>query len=176
MLALLRRDCLKFTTKCSSGEGTVEWLICFWRELLSWESGIRLIIISSTFAAQCKMSSKDKFVTSDNPTKKCPNRSSPSSVCRRRPEIAATRHDVAIRQGETSRKDDSVADRVMRSSVCLRTVLAIFFNRTSFVWGCRSWCVNSWFRIVYGVTAARSQLSILKARSSHSYWRKEICF
>ena len=168
MLELLDMFCLKFATKCSSGDGTEEEIGCLGMRL-SCKLGMRSNMISSTLAAKWRISSNERFVTNDRPTKKCPSKSSPSSVCRRRPEIDATRHDVAMRQGETSRKDDSVDDTVMRSRLCLLTVLAIFFNRMSFVWGCNNWWVNNWFKIVYGVTAPRSHLSTLNAKSSHSY-------
>lgn len=159
-------------TNCSSGDGTDEWLVEFSGILLLfWIFGIRNSMISSTLAAQWRISSNDKFVQRDKPTKKWPNRSSPSSVWRRSPDMEVTRHDVAMRVGDTSRKDDSVVDMVMRSRVCLWTVLAIFFNRISFVCGCKSWWVNSWFRIVYGVTATKSQLSTRSTKSSHS-WKK----
>ena len=51
MLELLDKFCLKFATKCSSGDGTEEE-IGFSGMRLSCKLGIRSNIISSTFAAQ----------------------------------------------------------------------------------------------------------------------------
>ena len=174
IVELLHKLCFKFVTNCSSGDGTDEWLVEFGNWLLFWLFGIRSSMISSTLAAQWRISSKDKFVPSDKPTRKWPNRSSPSSVWRRSPEMEVTRHDVAIRVGDTSRNEESVVDMVMRSRVWSWTVLAIFFNRISFVWGCKIWWVNSWFKIVYGVTAAKSQFRTRNTKSSHSYnWKNK---
>ena len=51
MLVLLDKFCLRFATKCSSGDGTEEE-IGFLGTRLSCKLGMRSNIISSTFAAQ----------------------------------------------------------------------------------------------------------------------------